>query len=74
MFFFCLASENSFYQLNETFLNTHIQGSIEDYGSLIAAIKLVDVVISTISTDLTAEQFNIIMAIKELGNIKVQFI
>ncbi|GLJ49680.1 hypothetical protein SUGI_1054320 [Cryptomeria japonica] len=49
---------------------TLLHGSIEDYASLIAAIKLVDVVISTISTELTAEQFNVIKAIKEVGTIK----
>lgn len=35
------------------------------------AIKQVDVVISTVSTDLIDDQVKIIAAIKEAGNVKV---
>ncbi|GLJ19323.1 hypothetical protein SUGI_0347910 [Cryptomeria japonica] len=60
-------------QLIESFKSsgaTILHGSIEDYASLVEAIKKVDIVISAITTELTAEQFNLIKAIKEAGTIK----
>ena len=49
-----------------------LQGSLDNYGSLVAAIKLVDVVICAIGAAQVEDQFNFINAIKEVGCIKVQ--
>lgn len=49
---------------------TLLHGSLDNYGSLVAAIKLVDVVICTVGAAQIADQFNIINAIKEVGGIK----
>ncbi|KAI5064952.1 hypothetical protein GOP47_0019647 [Adiantum capillus-veneris] len=48
---------------------TLLQGSLEDYESLVAAVKQVDVVISAISPN-PLDQLKIIEAIKEVGTIK----
>lgn len=48
-----------------------MQGDLSDYQSLVKAIKQVDVVICTVGGQQTADQMNIIAAIKEAGNIKV---
>ncbi|XP_065847401.1 eugenol synthase 2-like [Euphorbia lathyris] len=47
-----------------------LYGDIYNHGSLVSAIKQVDVVISTLGADQLAAQTNIISAIKESGNIK----
>lgn len=47
------------------------QGDLYDHKSLVEAIKKVDVVISTVGHVLLAEQYRIIAAIKEAGNVKV---
>ncbi|PSD67830.1 hypothetical protein C7G49_19410, partial [Acinetobacter pittii] len=47
-----------------------LHGSIDDYASLIGALKKVDVVISTVGAPQVADQFNLIKAIKEVGTIK----
>ncbi|KAI3726512.1 hypothetical protein L1987_66309 [Smallanthus sonchifolius] len=47
-----------------------VLGDIHDHGSLVKAIKQVDVVISTVSDELVADQLKLIAAIKEAGNIK----
>jgi len=52
-------------------LNTILQGDLGDHKSLVAALKQVDVVISTISITLIADQIKLIDAIKEVGHIKV---
>ena len=47
---------------------------MEDYGSLLDAIKQVDVVFSVMGHEPSkqlADQLNIVSAIKEAGNIKV---
>ncbi|KAM4118200.1 hypothetical protein ACB094_02G182700 [Castanea mollissima] len=49
---------------------TLLHGDIYDHESLVKAIKQVDVVISAVGTQQTADQVNIIAAIKEAGNIK----
>lgn len=49
---------------------TLLHGSLDNYGSLVAAIKLVDVVICAVGAAQIADQFNIINAIKEVGGIK----
>ncbi|KAM3709584.1 hypothetical protein ACJW31_02G182700 [Castanea mollissima] len=49
---------------------TLLHGDIYDYESLVKAIKQVDVVISAVGIQQTADQVNIIAAIKEAGNIK----
>ncbi|KAG1366290.1 putative Isoflavone reductase [Cocos nucifera] len=49
---------------------TLIQGDLYDHGSLVKAIKQVDVVISTVGFLQLADQTKIIAAIKEAGNIK----
>ncbi|KAH9319821.1 hypothetical protein KI387_021590 [Taxus chinensis] len=49
---------------------TIIHGSLDDYTSLVEAIKKADVVISTVGGAQIADQFNVIKAIKEAGNIK----
>ncbi|CAI0377545.1 unnamed protein product [Linum tenue] len=45
-------------------------GDLNDHENLVKAIKLVDVVISTVGQDQLADQNKIISAIKEAGNIK----
>ncbi|XP_011000367.1 PREDICTED: isoflavone reductase homolog isoform X2 [Populus euphratica] len=45
-------------------------GDLSDHGSLVKAIKQVDVVISTVAHDQLYNQDKIIAAIKEAGNIK----
>jgi len=47
-----------------------LNGSLEDHASLVEAVKKVDVVISTVGGEQTANQINIIQAIKEVGTIK----
>ncbi|XP_008795939.1 phenylcoumaran benzylic ether reductase Pyrc5-like [Phoenix dactylifera] len=49
---------------------TLIQGDLYDHGSLVKAIKQVDVVISTVGFLQIADQTRIISAIKEAGNVK----
>ncbi|XP_073105266.1 phenylcoumaran benzylic ether reductase Pyrc5-like [Elaeis guineensis] len=49
---------------------TLIQGDLYDHGSLVKAIKQVDVVISTVGFLQLADQTKIIAAIKEAGNVK----
>jgi len=49
---------------------TLLQGSLDNYASLVEAIRLVDVVICTVGPAQIAEQFTIIKAIKEVGSIK----
>ncbi|CAI0377476.1 unnamed protein product [Linum tenue] len=46
-------------------------GDLNDHENLVKAIKLVDVVISTVGQDQLADQNKIISAIKEAGNIKL---
>lgn len=48
------------------------QGDLYDHGSLVKAIKQVDVVISTVGHGQLADQGKIIAAIKEAGNVKVK--
>jgi hypothetical protein len=50
------------------------QGDLYDYESLVKVIKLVDVVISAVSHTQAADQVNIIVAIKEAGNVKVIYL
>ncbi|XP_008784914.1 isoflavone reductase-like protein [Phoenix dactylifera] len=60
-------------QLLETFKNsgvTILKGDLNDHGSLVEAIKQVDVVISTVGPPQAIEQLKIIAAIKEVGTIK----
>ncbi|KAJ8442000.1 hypothetical protein Cgig2_020145 [Carnegiea gigantea] len=47
-----------------------LQGDLYDHEGLVAALKQVDVVISTVGFLQLADQVNIIAAIKEAGNIK----
>lgn len=48
-----------------------MQGDLNDHESLVKAIKHVDVVISTVGFMQIGDQYKIIAAIKEAGNIKV---
>ncbi|XP_058092060.1 eugenol synthase 2-like isoform X2 [Magnolia sinica] len=60
-------------KLIENFKNhgvTLVFGDIYDHGSLVKAIKGVDVVISTVGHGQLADQTKIIAAIKEAGNVK----
>jgi len=50
-----------------------LQGDLNDYQSLVNAIKQVDVVFSTVGRPQLDDQDNIIAAIKEAGNVKVYF-
>lgn len=45
-------------------------GTVEDYASVVEAIKKVDIVISVVGGFMQMSQMNIIKAIKEVGNIK----
>ncbi|KAF5468496.1 hypothetical protein F2P56_012642 [Juglans regia] len=60
-------------KLVEKFKNlgvTLLHGDLYDHGSLVKAIKQVDVVISTVGHLQLADQVKIIAAIKEAGNVK----
>jgi len=60
-------------KLVEKFKNlgvTLLHGDLYDHGSLVKAIKQVDVVISTVGHMQLADQVKIIAAIKEAGNVK----
>ncbi|XP_010906344.1 isoflavone reductase-like protein isoform X2 [Elaeis guineensis] len=60
-------------QLLRAFKNssvTLLKGDLNDHGSLVEAMKQVDVVISTIGPRQVLDQFKIIAAIKEIGMIK----
>ncbi|GMN25643.1 hypothetical protein TIFTF001_045970 [Ficus carica] len=48
-----------------------VHGDLYDHDSLVKAIKLVDVVISTVGHGQLSDQVKIIAAIKEAGNVKV---
>ncbi|CAK9858604.1 unnamed protein product [Sphagnum jensenii] len=48
---------------------TILEGDINDHESLVAALKQVDVVISTLGTAQLPDQLNLITAIKEVGHI-----
>ena len=48
------------------------QGDLNDHGSLVAALKQVDIVISGVGTEMILDgQLKLIEAIKEVGHIKV---
>lgn len=49
---------------------TLLKGDLYDHGSLVSAIKEVDVVISTLGAFQIADQTKLIAAIKEAGNVK----
>ncbi|KAJ9671159.1 hypothetical protein PVL29_027239 [Vitis rotundifolia] len=49
---------------------TIFQGELDEHETMVAALKQVDVVISTLAVPQHLEQFKIIDAIKEAGNIK----
>ncbi|CAL1384934.1 unnamed protein product [Linum trigynum] len=57
---------HSFKSLGVSFLI----GDLHDHGSLVDAMKQVDVVISTVGHGMLSEQVKIIAAIKEAGNVK----
>jgi putative NADH-flavin reductase len=48
-----------------------MQGDIQDHESLVAALKQVDVVISTLGGAQIGDQLKLITAIKEVGHITV---
>lgn len=50
------------------------QGDLHDHESLVKAIKPVDVVISAVGRTEVEDQFKLIAAIKEVGNIKVRWL
>lgn len=59
--------------LIESFKNSGIvilEGSLEDYESLLYAVRQVDIVISSVGSQQILDQLNIIKAIKEVGSIK----
>lgn len=47
-----------------------LQGSLDDHGSLVSALKQVDVVVSSVASDSILEQLKLIEAIKQVGTIK----
>lgn len=47
-----------------------VRGSFDDHGSLVSALKQVDVVVSCVASDSILEQLKLIEAIKEAGTIK----
>ncbi|XP_073136453.1 isoflavone reductase-like protein isoform X1 [Henckelia pumila] len=49
---------------------TILTGDLHDHESLLNAIRIVDVVISTVGIAQLADQVNIVAAIKEAGNVK----
>jgi uncharacterized protein YbjT (DUF2867 family) len=48
-----------------------MQGDVQDHESLVAALKQVDVVISTLGDTQIGDQLKLITAIKEVGHITV---
>lgn len=48
-----------------------LQGDIYDHQSLVKVIKQVDIVISSVNHEHISDQYKILAAIKEVGNIKV---
>ena len=52
---------------------TLVKGDLYDRASLVSAVKLADVVISTVGAPQIADQTRLIDAIKEAGNVKVSF-
>ena len=48
-----------------------MQGELDDEEKMVAAVKQVDIVISTLAVPQHLEQFKIIHAIKQAPNIKV---
>lgn len=51
----------------------NLQGELDEHEKLVAAIKQADIVISVLAIPQHLEQYKIINAIKEAGNIKVQY-
>ena len=51
-----------------------MQGELDEEEKMVAAVKQVDVVISTLAVPQHLEQFKIIHAIKQAPNIKVNFL
>ncbi|KAM0945721.1 putative oxidoreductase [Dioscorea sansibarensis] len=47
-----------------------LQGSFDDHESLVSALRQVDVVVCSVAGDQILQQFKLIQAIKEAGNIK----
>lgn len=69
----CTISDPDRAKLIQDFKNsgvTILTGDLNDHESLLKAIRIVDVVISTVGIAQLAYQLNIIAAIKEAGNIK----
>ncbi|XP_075517025.1 isoflavone reductase-like protein isoform X1 [Primulina tabacum] len=62
--------KNSGVTILTSFLEIFFQGDLNDHESLLKAIRLVDVVISTVGIAQLADQVNIIAATKEAGNVK----
>ena len=50
---------------------TLVKGDLYDQASLVSAVKLADVVISTVGAPQLADQTRLVDAIKEAGNVKV---
>lgn len=68
------ASDPAKYRLVESFKAAGIVillGSLEDYGSILDAVRQVDVVISAVGGQQLLDQLKIVSAIKEVGSIKV---
>ncbi|KAH7859987.1 hypothetical protein Vadar_007929 [Vaccinium darrowii] len=64
---------NSKLHLHRQFLSSGVsifQGELDDHEKLVAAVREVDVVISTLAVPQHLAQLNIIAAMKEAGNIK----
>jgi uncharacterized protein YbjT (DUF2867 family) len=53
---------------------TLVKGDLYDQASLVGAVRLADVVISTVGAQQIADQTRLIDAIKEAGNVKVLFL
>ena len=51
---------------------TLVKGDLYDQASLVSAVKLADVVISTVGAPQLADQTRLVDAIKEAGNVKVR--
>ncbi|XP_039846807.1 isoflavone reductase homolog IRL-like isoform X2 [Panicum virgatum] len=49
---------------------TLLKGDLDDHGSLVSAVRLADVVISTVGVRQIPDQTKLVAAIKEAGNVK----
>ncbi|GMP26677.1 hypothetical protein CsSME_00003017 [Camellia sinensis var. sinensis] len=68
---YCNNNSTIYYEWLFKFACGRVQGELDDHEKLVAVLRQVDVVISTLAVPQHLLQLKIIEAIKEAGNIKV---